>query len=437
MAFPGAQWQQQHHGGGHQQYQQQPPPQFYGQAPPPGNYGPPPGPNIGAYAHNQQGYPGPQYNQHGMIQPGANPPYGEPRPYPPAQYGVPHGGPPSHYGYQNQQQHPQQGPPAQYQQGPVHYKPQQQAHEPFYYKYSDCTGKRKALLVGVNYTGTSNALRGCHNDVKNVSRFLMERYNYKQEDMVILMDDPQLSHRQQPTRRNILEAMQWLVSQSAPNDSLFFHYSGHGGQAADTNGDEEDGTDETIYPIDFKQAGMIIDDEMHNIMVKPLPAGCRLTAIFDSCHSGSALDLPYIYDTSGNIKEPNLFKDAGSGALGAVTSYMKGDLGGVFSSVMGVGKKIMSSNSGASERTKQMNTSPADVIMWSGCKDSQTSADASEAGKATGAMSWAFITALTKYPQQTYIQLLNTVRDELKAKYSQKPQLSSSHPMDVNLLYVM
>jgi len=99
--------------------------------------------------------------------------------------------------------------------------------------------------------------------------------------MVILMDSPQLGSRQQPTRRNIIEAMQWLVQGANPNDSLFFHYSGHGGQAADTNGDEEDGTDETIYPVDFKQAGMIIDDEMHAIMVRPLPAGCRLTAIFD------------------------------------------------------------------------------------------------------------------------------------------------------------
>lgn len=74
---------------------------------------------------------------------------------------------------------------------------------------------------------------------------------------------------------------------------------------------------------------------------------------------------------------------------------------------------------------------------FQGCKDTQTSADASEAGQATGAMSWAFISALTKYPQQSYIQLLNTIRDELRTKYSQKPQLSSSHPMDTNLLYVM
>jgi hypothetical protein len=91
-----------------------------------------------------------------------------------------------------------------------------------------------------------------------------------------------------------------------------------------------------------------------------------------------------------------MFKDAGMGAMGAVTSYMKGDLGGVFSSVMGVGKKIMNQNSGAAEKAKQANTSPADVISWSGCKDTQTSADAVESGEATGAMSWAFIASLTK-----------------------------------------
>ena len=34
---------------------------------------------------------------------------------------------------------------------------------------------------------------------------------------------------------------------------------------------------------------------MHDILVKPLPAGCRLTALFDCCHSGSVLDLPYEY----------------------------------------------------------------------------------------------------------------------------------------------
>lgn len=57
------------------------------------------------------------------------------------------------------------------------------------------------------------------------------------------------------------------------------------------------------------------------------------------------------------------------------------------------------------------------------------SADATEAGAATGAMSWAFISALKKNPQQSYVQLLNSIRDELYGRYSQKPQLSCSHPL--------
>lgn len=63
--------------------------------------------------------------------------------------------------------------------------------------------------------------------------------------------------------------------------------------------------------------------------------------MFDSCHSGSVLDLPYIYSTEGKIKEPNLLADVGQGALGAVGNYMRGDLGGVASSLFGAAKKAM------------------------------------------------------------------------------------------------
>jgi hypothetical protein len=44
-------------------------------------------------------------------------------------------------------------------------------------------------------------------------------------------------------------------------------------------------------------------------------------------------------------------------------------------------------------------------------------------------MSWAFITSLRKKPQQSYIELLNNIRDLLEENYSQKPQLSCSHPL--------
>ena len=57
------------------------------------------------------------------------------------------------------------------------------------------------------------------------------------------------------------------------------------------------------------------------------------------------------------------------------------------------------------------------------------SADTFEGGEATGAMSYAFISALKKDPQQSYHQLLNNIREELEGKYQQKPQLSCSHPL--------
>lgn len=44
-------------------------------------------------------------------------------------------------------------------------------------------------------------------------------------------------------------------------------------------------------------------------------------------------------------------------------------------------------------------------------------------------MSYAFIRALSKNSQQSYQQLLNSIREELQGKYSQKPQLSCSHPL--------
>jgi len=278
-----------------------------------------------------------------------------------------------------------------------------------------------------------------------MSTYLNQHFGYAREDMVILTDDQQ-NPMSQPTKANILRAMHWLVKDAQPNDSLFFHYSGafglasrsipmltvcitgHGGQTRDLDGDEEDGYDEVIYPVDFRVAGHITDDEMHRIMVKPLQAGVRLTAIFDSCHSGSALDLPYVYSTQGLLKEPNLAKEAGQGLLNVVSAYARGDMGGMVSSAVSFLKKATRGDE-AYQKTKQTKTSPADVIMWSGSKDEQTSADANIQGEATGAMSWAFINALKKNPQQSYVQLLNSIRDELATKYSQKPQLSCSHPL--------
>lgn len=108
-----------------------------------------------------------------------------------------------------------------------------------HYEYSTMTGKRKALLIGCNYVGTSAELKGCWNDVDNIKQFILSK-GYKENDMVILTDRDQ-NPRNKPTRANMTAAMHWLVNGAQPGDALFFHYSGHGGQAEAHDGDE-DGT---------------------------------------------------------------------------------------------------------------------------------------------------------------------------------------------------
>merc|ERR1711991_461037 len=89
-------------------------------------------------------------------------------------------------------------------------------------------------------------------------------------------------------------------------DSLFFHYSGHGAYAQDVrpDTDEADGQDETLVPMDYKSAGQIVDDDIFDMMVAPLPKGVRLTVITDCCHSGSVFDLPYSYVLDGDHDRP-------------------------------------------------------------------------------------------------------------------------------------
>ncbi|KAI7870808.1 caspase domain-containing protein [Spinellus fusiger] len=430
-----------------QQQQQQgypPPPPHYQQqktnAPP--QYAPPPPPlhqGYRPYQSNEQIRPPPYTGPDPAFRPSdpsvaqANYPQPPNSMHNPSSHPVPYGAPP---------------PPGAGDQVFMHVDPLMQNRPPPQFQLSNCQGRKRALLVGINYFASKNELKGkespfhligCINDVRNVTEFLTSLYGFRQEDMVILTDD-QKNERFVPTKQNILSAMRWLVSDARPNDSFFFHYSGHGGRVEDLDGDEDDGFDETIYPVDHQMypgtTGQIVDDEMHDIMVRPLPPGCRLTAIFDSCHSGTALDLPYVYSTQGVVKEQNLFKSAGSGLLSAGMAYASGNVSGALSSFMSLGNKIIKGKS-VDERVKQMKSSPADVVMFSGCKDEQTSADAFEAGRSTGAMSYAFTTALRQNRQQSYLQLLNSVRDILRAKYEQRPQLSSSHPIDVNLLFII
>jgi hypothetical protein len=85
---------------------------------------------------------------------------------------------------------------------------------------------------------------------------------------------------------------------------------------------------------------------------------------------------------------------------------------------------------------QQAKSTPADVVCVSACEDGQLSVNTVQGGVAVGVMSYAYLKVLKQNPQITYIDLLRGVREILKEE-SQKPQLSASHEIDVNLRFIM
>ncbi|KAJ3028415.1 UNVERIFIED_CONTAM: Ca(2+)-dependent cysteine protease [Siphonaria sp. JEL0065] len=310
-------------------------------------------------------------------------------------------------------------------------------------------GRRKAVYVGINYTGTSNALRGCHEDVRAVKKFMDSQAQW---ESMVLTDIPQHQNTNcYPTRQNIINAMIWLVAGARPGDHFFFHYSGHGAQEEDQDGDEQDGMDSTICPVDFKYAGQIVDDDLHRIMCQPLPQGAYFLSIFDCCHSGTMLDLPftYILDANDQVLQVDNRKAAGKALLNAGLSMALGDPLGAISSAMQAKNFIMKEMNNPTQQQQQIQgeglvaqgnkMTMATCISFTGCRDDQTSADAYIAGRNTGAMSWAFIQTLTRLEgyRPSYVQVLREMRNALRNEYEQVPQLGAGFQMDLNSPFVL
>ncbi|KAJ7209027.1 caspase domain-containing protein [Mycena haematopus] len=158
--------------------------------------------------------------------------------------------------------------------------------------------KRKALLIGITYgaaagAGGYAALKGPHADVAAMKQLLLTWYQYAESDIVVLLDsEDATAPAVQPTRVNILRAIDDLVRGARKGDRFFFHYCGHTTQVENRSNSEEDGMDECLVPVDG-EANKIVDNELRRHLVVPLPVGSSLVAVFDSCHSASLLDLAH------------------------------------------------------------------------------------------------------------------------------------------------
>ena len=240
---------------------------------------------------------------------------------------------------------------------------------------------KKALLIGINYNGTSSQLNGCINDINSIGTILTEKYAFK--SITKITDET----TQKPTRDVILASFAQFLASGVEGDLLFFSFSGHGSSTLDRNKDETNGNDEMIITSDLKG---ILDDELKALIQTNLKKNVTLFALFDCCFSGTVLDLKYQYLDS-------LANDAST-----VNNNDAETIG--------------------------------NVIMISGCNDVQTSADAYIDKKYQGAMTWAFISAITSLATKpSWRDLLVNMRDKLKtSQFTQLPQLSSGCFIDIN-----
>ncbi|KAL8521121.1 hypothetical protein ACS0TY_011605 [Phlomoides rotata] len=269
-------------------------------------------------------------------------------------------------------------------------------------------GKR-ALICGVSYKKQKCELKGSAQDVRSIRDLLVEVYDFPTASIRILAEEEPYFP---PTRKNIEDHFKWLVRNIQPGDSLVFYFSGHGKRQRDHIGDEIDGFDETICPMDFERNGMILDNDINDAIVKPLTQDVTLHAIVDSCHSGTVLDLPRVFNNTRGKWEDN---SPPSGAY-------KGTKGGK-------------------------------AICFSACEDYQLAADTSAFSvEMTGAMTITFIqatrAAFEKNKNITYQDIMNYMHHTLKQAHKsgrlsgifrifhrrilQDPQLSASVEFDTN-----
>ncbi|KAH9173753.1 caspase domain-containing protein [Lactarius sanguifluus] len=230
--------------------------------------------------------------------------------------------------------------------------------------YNPCIGQKKALFVGINYFPPLDSrfrLESGVRDAHEIAHFLHRQFGFEGNNIRVLTEE---QPENLPTRENILAAMRWLVEGAQPDDSLFFYYSGHATQF-------KIGICAIDYMRDAQSTsttpGIIAEDEMYDIMVKPLPLGCRLTAIFDCCHSVTLCDLPFIYDSRGVPKPRNTNANA------------------------------------------QRRSSNADVICLSAFEDNESAFEAHE----RGSLGRAFIEFMTSWGNRgTYLDVIRGLRSQ-------------------------
>jgi secreted trypsin-like serine protease len=281
---------------------------------------------------------------------------------------------------------------------------------------SDARGDR-ALLIGIDAYPGQLRLVGSTNDVKAEYKLLTETLGFKPAEIMTLTDE-------KATRAGILAAIDdWLIKGSKPGSRVFIHFSGHGFQAKDENGDEDDGLDETLVPVDVELVrgpsgkvtdvrNQIIDDEIAARMAKLHDR--RVTAVFDSCHSGTVT------------------RDVGgSGMTQADLGYVR-SLEAVLDLDEELTRKLASPRRSLRAATPKSSFVERidDAVVWSAVAEDQLALVDRTAAEPMGVFTRRFVDGVraragkdASRPTRSLVQLLDYVRAQSSAYCDTRPEL--------------
>jgi metacaspase-1 len=140
-----------------------------------------------------------------------------------------------------------------------------------------------SITIGLNfvdpnrYGGWDGRLRGCEADARAMENLARSRGF---ESTLLLNGEA--------TAERVQDAIQGAARTLTSGDILLLTYSGHGGRIRDLHNEEADGWDETWVLYDRQ----LIDDELYALWAR-FPAGVRILALSDSCHSGSVTQFRF------------------------------------------------------------------------------------------------------------------------------------------------
>jgi hypothetical protein len=239
-------------------------------------------------------------------------------------------------------------------------------------------GKKKtALLFAINdYKGSQNDLNGCIHDQDNMEKMLNKNFpgfiikKFKNSEV---------------TRGCFISEVSRAIKELKSGDVLIVHYSGHGCQVLDTHGDDKDGYDEAIYLYD----GAVIDDDI-GYELRNIPEGAVVCLMFDSCFSGTVTRI------LNSSKHP-------------------------------AKNRFMPINDEPLRKNKTIRIPKEEMkhVVYSGCQEYETSADAWVNGQYEGIFTHYALKVLE--PSMTYKQWIEAINKQLpNSIYKQTPTMEGN-----------